>query len=511
MKYHVCLCLLIFCVFACEAEKDGAPATPRVTAEDIALQWENYEVPRPDEALQEILYKAPTEYVERLCLPLEEDHPLYMTDSMTVTESGERQLCLWNHIAGSVPDGYKYTDFLNCDKAFTQGPSWFIQPKQVHVSDVELLNDPEFVRELNWVADQVKTSGCACCHSSQEFGYAVMWDIDAPGVWTDTFSTNSVAMSAGLSQGHERFGYFDPESNHGFDRSGTVISTTDTERMRAFFKAEFERRGGTQEDIEASTAESDRVTYQLSEESLPCQAGEGVAPDGKIYWNGENARQIYIQELNAENPGFPPNFDLPENTLWALYVDTSADALFSGTVTAGEVREGTRQMIPEAGQPLPPLEEGRQYRLFVTSDFVKPRMANCVFTFGEQPDPEAERTCEDPDSVCVKVKIPEDLSTTPDALLIGFYEQLPPSGPPSIFPPFRINQPDFEPGATLEFALNGSRRGEFTAFAVLYMPDGGLVSWRPLPGTDYVGQTEPLQLTGEPIKVEAPVVLTIAE
>ena len=104
------------------------------------------------------------------------------------------------------------------------------------------------------LTQRVRLGAYVCCHSSEMTGYASRWDYDAPGIWTDTMPLTGIVMAAGLADEHQLFGFYSEDQNHGFNREETLIPTTDTERMKAFFQGEFERRGGTQADIEAVLA-----------------------------------------------------------------------------------------------------------------------------------------------------------------------------------------------------------------------------------------------------------------
>ncbi|MEC9466236.1 MAG: hypothetical protein VX834_10650 [Myxococcota bacterium] len=472
--------------------------------------WDSYEVEPPNEELARILQTEPARYPEKKCRALASDHPLYESEHATIREDGIRELCVWNDVSGNVPEGYNFTDFASCESSWTQGPSWFFPPQRMFESDPALLEDPEFMRELDWVKSQAATSGCSCCHSSATVGYASRWDIDAPEIWTDTMPLTTLAMAAGIAETHVYFGYFEPTDNFGFDRRHTVIATTDKERMKRFFTAEYERRGGTLEFAQQTDDNFREINRQLFEPSQPCGPGEGLTADGQVVWLGDGARQVYILEEGAENPGFPPTFDLPEQTLWALYADPTAEPIESGSIRYGDIPAGTAQFMPRDGTLPPELEVGTTYRLFVTPDFVRARQANCTFTYGVDAEVPRERTCDDQDSVCVTLEIPEDLSTTPETLLLGFYKELPPMGPPDIFPPLRIDSPELEPGGTIDLILAGTTPGTFQIYAVIYMPGGGLVSWRPLEGVDYVGTTPPIELNGEPIKLDEPITFAIA-
>ncbi|MEC8382741.1 MAG: hypothetical protein VXZ96_20610 [Myxococcota bacterium] len=358
-------------VFACVDKVDLDTAT-EVSSD--------YFVPDPTEEMVEWLQNTPVQMPFQRCTPYTDDMDIPI-DSLVQAEDGSMQVCVWNHVSGAVPEGHSFTDFGTCEEVWTQGPSWFYHPESLFDSDDSLLDDADYMAELDWVRSQGKSSGCACCHSSEMTGYASKWDYDAPGIWTDTMPLTGIVMAAGLADEHTLFGFYSADQNHGFNREETLIPTTDIERMKAFFKGEFERRGGTQADIDAASEQFLNVNYQLFESPVDCITPfEGVDSDGSVIWNGTTARQIYIQELGANNPGFMPNFDLPEGTIWALYADPNEAGFESGEIQVGELPFNGLQQLPADGST-PVLEPGKRYRLFVTPDIMNLRLANCTFEY----------------------------------------------------------------------------------------------------------------------------------
>ncbi|HEY6878795.1 MAG TPA: hypothetical protein VI299_12285, partial [Polyangiales bacterium] len=109
-------------------------------------------------------------------------------------------------------------------------------------------------------------------------------------------------------------------------------------------------------------------------------AAEGVTPEGRIVWTGGDARYVYVMREESENPGVPPNLDLPEGTLFRLDVLASDPPVASG-VPYGTTPAGTFQMYPER-ERAPELVPGTRYHLYVLADVAVP-LVNCVFTFGE--------------------------------------------------------------------------------------------------------------------------------
>ena len=118
--------------------------------------------------------------------------------------------------------------------------------------------------------------------------------------------------------------------------------------------------------------------------------------------------------------------------------------------------------------------------------------------------------CTAANEVCFTVRIPEGLQETPEALIVGLYTQLPPAGPPSVYPPFRMDTPEVTPGEALEVKMSVEETGTYQAYTVLYMPNGGLKQWVPMAGVDYSSATAPFELTGDAYSHEAEIVLELA-
>ena len=127
-----------------------------------------------------------------------------------------------------------------------------------------------------------------------------------------------IAMVAGYIEDHLLFGHYEPENNHGFDRSVAMFGSTDPERMQAFFESEFERRNGTQEDIEEAQRRFDSLFGRFPQEPTECVSPFEGLIDGTLQWNGDAARQIYILEADAPAPIFLQIF-IFQRGLFGLY------------------------------------------------------------------------------------------------------------------------------------------------------------------------------------------------
>ena len=500
------ICITVIAGISCDSNSKEDVEQSTTSAE---VTWDNYDPPEPTEHMVKTLQVDPAIYPYQECITDPDVISSVSPESITIGEDGTEQLCVWHHPAGCVPDGLKYTDVMSCDEVRTLGPSWFIPPTRKVTTPPEVLSDPEYQSELQWVKEQVAASACSCCHSSAA-GYASYFDIDAPDSWIDTISINGIVWGAGLTKEHVHFGYLPPSVNFGYDRETTLFATKDIPRMLDFFQKEFDRRGGTDEDVIGTREAFYAVNGSLFEEPEECTFGEGVDPEGNLIWKGDEVRQIYIQELGTESPSSPPFLDKPEGTVWALYTNFDGAPLFSGTIKPGEVPVGSRQAVPEDSTE-PNFEVGRQYRLFIWPDFLRVPQTNCVFTYGETIEPPSERTCESDETLCATVVIPEDLSETPEKMLVALYSSLPPLGPPDVFPPYSVDEPSLTPSSSVDVMLEAAAEGSYQVYAVLYMPGGGLASWRPMPGVDYVAQSEPLVLDGNGMTLPTPLVFKIAE
>jgi len=107
-----------------------------------------------------------------------------------------------------------------------------------------------------------------------------------------------------------------------------------------------------------------------------CGVGEGVDSYGNLVWNGGDARYLYVMSADADNPGLPPNLDLPVGTVWRADVLYDVAAFPSG-VAYGVLPAGALQRYPESGAPAA-LVSGQQYYLYVLRDVVL-TLARCLF------------------------------------------------------------------------------------------------------------------------------------
>jgi len=190
-------------------------------------------------------------------------------------------------------------------------------------------------------------------------------------------SDDAIGMFAGYIDS-SALGFYDPEENNGFNRRDSDMPTTDVARMVGFFTAEFDRRNLRAEDMSDKPPVGgpliDQVRYTLPD----CEPGEGVDAEGRVTWLGDDpARYVYILESGSDNPGVPPNYDLPEGTIWRLDVDHKDDPVESG-LTLGDMPQEAYQVFPEPGLEPNELVSGERYHLYVLFDMAMP-IARCVF------------------------------------------------------------------------------------------------------------------------------------
>jgi hypothetical protein len=296
------------------------------------------------------------------------------------------EVCTHVAISGCTEPGKYFPDYASCDVVRTQRPFWPEPPAREPSSDDPRLLDRAFMDELGWVTEQVEASGCTCCHDArQNDGLTGQWDIRHGPIWLDTLSDSGLSLFAGLADSSS-LGAYPAADNAGFDRSRTGLPTTDTARMQAFLQRELERRGITPEQAAAVPPFGGPIYQNRLKAPTRCRdEGQGIDPTLGVQFNG-SARYVYVLADGSENPGVPPNLDLPEGTLWRLDVLPSADALASG-FRYGTTPPGSFQALPERGEA-PTLKRGTTYQLYVLRDVGVP-IANCKFTFGEAVTPAA--------------------------------------------------------------------------------------------------------------------------
>ena len=150
--------------------------------------------------------------------------------------------------------------------------------------------------------------------------------------------------------------------------------------MQAFLRAEMERRGLTEEEARAVPPFGGPIYANRIAVPKPCEAGQGIDHDGTVHWIGGPARYVYVLEEGSDNPGVPPNLDMPEGTLWRLDALASASAISSG-LRYGTTPDVSFQALPET-ELAPELEDGATYHLVALLDVGLP-LTSCLFTFGE--------------------------------------------------------------------------------------------------------------------------------
>lgn len=322
----------------------------------------------------------------------ENDGPVFIPPTLTckaplagepMGQSEEGDVCTWNMISGSTEEGRKFKDYASCETVRTQRPYYPANPNTARVGQPdERLEDADYVKELTWVKSQIESSACVCCHSSEITPEGPSnWYIEAPGNFMDSFYDTGLAMGANYVPSRE-LGAYPPEQNNGFDRLRSGFPSTDPERMVRFFQAELAHRGREASDFEGRPYTAGPLGAQLDYVPGQCEDGEGVARGGVITWGGGPARYLYVLEEKSDNPGVPPNLDIPDGTLWRVDVAPEGEVLRSGELVYGEevsTRQGVSVRVPEGGAP-PLLEPGKTYYLYVLADIAIP-ITRCLFTY----------------------------------------------------------------------------------------------------------------------------------
>ena len=290
------------------------------------------------------------------------------------------KVCTQVAISGCTEPGKYFPDYAGCDVVRTQRPFWEKPPYAETAPNDPRLDDPVFMGELAWAAEQIEACGCVCCHDSRAFGGKFgQWDIARGPIWIDALSDSGLALFAGLADS-SALGAYPVEQNHGFDRIHTGIPTTDTARMQAFVKQELARRGISEEQARAVTPFGGPLYVLTQTRPAACKAGELVSTTGTVHWLGSGqARYVYVLEQGTANPGVPPNADLPMGTIWRLDVLANQPALSSG-IHYGQTPAGTFQYFPENTRARA-LVEGTKYHLVVLDD-PGLALANCEFVYG---------------------------------------------------------------------------------------------------------------------------------
>ncbi|MEM7160183.1 MAG: proteinase inhibitor [Myxococcota bacterium] len=291
---------------------------------------------------------------------------------------GERdgEVCVWESINGCVEEGRDFRDYGSCEVVLTNRPYYPVPGAETAGPEDPRMDDSAYREELAWVTTQVEASACICCHSEQSPQGPAIWSVDGPTLWPDMMSDQAIGMFAGYVDS-SALGAYPPEDNNGFDRIHSGMPSTDPMRMVEFWLGEFERRGLTPEDMEDVPPIGAALQEQVDYELPPCEAGDGIDADGVVTWEDpRRARYLYVLEEGSRNPGIPPNFDMPEGTVWRIDVPHTGQGFQSG-LTYGSTPGDSWQRLPADDAP-PPLVSGRRYHLYALYDVAIP-IARCVF------------------------------------------------------------------------------------------------------------------------------------
>ena len=293
-----------------------------------------------------------------------------------LSEGGK--VCTWEMISGCTEPDRKFIEYASCEPVYTQRPYYPVPAPAAPTTPDARLNDPVYKGELDWVKAQVQAAACVCCHQTSitPMG-ASIWDIEAKGNWMDSFTPHGLAFAGGFIPSWP-LGAYPKSENNGFSRDVTGLPTTDTARMQAFFKAELEHRGLSVDQYKNSDPTPaffyDQSTYQPK----ACEAGSGISAGGTITWSGGPARYLYVLSADADNPGVPPNLDVPAGTVWKVDVSPDAAPVKTGTVSFGKVPTAATQAFPK-GNSAPAVTSGKTYYLYVLADVGAP-ITRCLFT-----------------------------------------------------------------------------------------------------------------------------------
>lgn len=289
------------------------------------------------------------------------------------------KVCTWTAVGGCTEPGRKYTEYGSCVDVYTQRPYYPVPPSPAADDPDPRMDDPAYVAEVDWIKEQVESCACVCCHQDSITPKgAGVWDIEGENNWINTFTPYGLAFAGGFIPSWP-LGAYPEEENNGFDRSITGLPTTDVARMQAFFAAELEHRGMSAADF-ADDEPTPSIFYdQHTYEPGKCDAGIGVAADGKITWTDGPARYVHVLEDGSGNPGVPPNLDLPDGTVWKLDVRPESSAVKSGELTFGKVPPGADQAFPQDGAATA-LTSGKTYYLYVQADIGIP-ITRCTFAY----------------------------------------------------------------------------------------------------------------------------------
>lgn len=283
------------------------------------------------------------------------------------------KVCVNVGISGATEEGRYFPDYADCNVVITQRPYGPAAPFAPSAADDPRLEDVAFMAELEWAKHQIEATGCACCHDSR-VRPSSQWDIASGPIWLDSLSNNGAALFAGLADSSV-LGAYPPEDNFGFDRIRAGVPSTDPERMKALILGELERRGVSNDEAESVPPFGGPIYEIFNSKPTKCEAGVGIDASGVVHFSGD-ARYVFVLEDGTQNPGVPPNLDLPEGTLWRIDVLADSSPIQDG-FRYGTTPSGVYQHTPP-DRPAPALEFGTKYH-FVVVKQVGLLAVNCTF------------------------------------------------------------------------------------------------------------------------------------
>lgn len=299
-------------------------------------------------------------------------------------QSEDGQVCTWEIISGATEEGRRYNDYASCDPVRRQRGYAPVPYDERYDQPDPRMEDPEYAAEVEWVRSQLQSAACVCCHDASAPDGPSVFDIDAPGNFTNQLTDRGAAMGAGWIN-TVSFGAYPPEQNNGFSRAdlehpdASIFMSTDMPRMLAFWTNEMAHRGRTKEDFANEGYVAGPLDTLRAYEPSGCGPEEGVAADGTIRWAPGRARYVYVLEADATSPTVPPNLDTPAGTMWRIDLPADGSPIENGKVKYGQVPAGWSQRFPADGSAPTPLVSGRSYYLYATADVLYP-LSRCIFT-----------------------------------------------------------------------------------------------------------------------------------
>lgn len=300
-------------------------------------------------------------------------------DGEPAGESADGKVCTFNQISGCTEEGRHFEDYGNCDDVRTQRPYSPVPPNDTEPRDDPRLQDPVYAAEVDWVKGQLESCACVCCHKGSVAPEgAAIFDTEYDGNFANSFTTYGLAFAARAFDS-SYLGNYEARVNNGFSRDVSGLPSTDQPRLQRFFTAELEHRGSSLDEFSDLPPQPEIFYRQAEFEPTACENGEGVDVDGTVRWTGGRARYLYVLAAGSDNPGVPPNLDIPAGTLWRVDTIAPAVPMKTGEVVYGTVPAETAQRAPAAGSA-PALVGGETYLLFALADVGVP-VTRCLFTF----------------------------------------------------------------------------------------------------------------------------------